>query len=357
LLLIYILPLHNEAQANDQALQDAKQYSDHGLRFIDLWQTRDQQGQALVDQGKYGQAANTFESPLHKADALYQSGDYDQAAEQYSATESATAHYNRGNSLAHAGKLQKALAAYDAALSLDPTLQQAKDNRQLIESMLQQAQDQNGQGENSNKQQENPNQDQTQNSGQQDSQSKGDSQQGDQQGVQQGEQSSSNNSDNGRSSPQQDDPSQPSSSNASNPSDSNEQSSANDNAPQTTDDIKAQNDQMNASQEGNNQNSDQDSKTKDDDTTDTNAEQLTEAQQKALAALNQQQSDAQQNDNASENGAAGQFTEQTLSDEEQRSFEQWMRRVPDDPSGLLRRKFEQQSRQRERRPTPEDPLW
>lgn len=47
-----------------------------------------------------------------------------------------------------------------------------------------------------------------------------------------------------------------------------------------------------------------------------------------------------------------------LSDEEKQSYEQWMRRVPDDPSGLLRRKFEQQARERARiRREEGEPLW
>ena len=39
----------------------------------------------------------------------------------------------------------------------------------------------------------------------------------------------------------------------------------------------------------------------------------------------------------------------------QQELEQWLRRVPDDPGGLLREKFRYQSRQREleqRRPVP-----
>mgnify|MGYP003334114815 CR=1 FL=1 len=34
--------------------------------------------------------------------------------------------------------------------------------------------------------------------------------------------------------------------------------------------------------------------------------------------------------------------------EEQQALEQWLRRVPDDPGGLLRRKFQQQYEQRTR---------
>ncbi|WP_111641898.1 VWA domain-containing protein [Marinimicrobium alkaliphilum] len=40
--------------------------------------------------------------------------------------------------------------------------------------------------------------------------------------------------------------------------------------------------------------------------------------------------------------------EEGLSDEERQSLEQWLRRVPDDPGGLLRRKFEHQHQQQQR---------
>ena len=35
-------------------------------------------------------------------------------------------------------------------------------------------------------------------------------------------------------------------------------------------------------------------------------------------------------------------------DEEQQATEQWLRRIPDDPSGLLRRKFKYQYQQQNR---------
>ncbi len=58
----------------------------------------------------------------------------------------------------------------------------------------------------------------------------------------------------------------------------------------------------------------------------------------------------QQNETQSEEQGENSITSalQELNDEEKQSYEQWMRRVPDDPSGLLRRKFEQQSYERRR---------
>jgi Ca-activated chloride channel family protein len=47
-------------------------------------------------------------------------------------------HYNRGNSLAQAGEFEAALAAYDAALDLQPEMEDAIFNRDLVEQMKQQ---------------------------------------------------------------------------------------------------------------------------------------------------------------------------------------------------------------------------
>ena len=44
-------------------------------------------------------------------------------------------------------------------------------------------------------------------------------------------------------------------------------------------------------------------------------------------------------------------------DEEQQASEQWLRRIPDDPSGLLRRKFKYQYQQRGNQSSSEDKYW
>ena len=44
-------------------------------------------------------------------------------------------------------------------------------------------------------------------------------------------------------------------------------------------------------------------------------------------------------------------------DEEQQATEQWLRRIPDDPSGLLRRKFQYQYQQQKRRASTNEKYW
>ncbi|MCH1487737.1 MAG: hypothetical protein L7S59_02060, partial [Pseudomonadales bacterium] len=63
----------------------------------------------------------------------------------------------------------------------------------------------------------------------------------------------------------------------------------------------------------------------------------------------QEPQDAQQDNNQSEQELADAQAEQTRNDEKQDALEQWLRRVPDNPGGLLRRKFSHETKQRLRR--------
>lgn len=60
----------------------------------------------------------------------------------------------------------------------------------------------------------------------------------------------------------------------------------------------------------------------------------------------QQQSEAQKNDDEDKNDSDNQEQPGQLSKEQQQANEQWLRRIPDDPGGLLKRKFKYQSEQR-----------
>ncbi len=44
-------------------------------------------------------------------------------------------------------------------------------------------------------------------------------------------------------------------------------------------------------------------------------------------------------------------------DEEQQAAEQWLRRIPDDPSGLLRRKFKYQYQQQKQKSSTNEKYW
>jgi Ca-activated chloride channel family protein len=118
----------------------------------DLWQRPDQQAWQQLRAGEPGLAAPLFEHPDWRATALYRAGEYDHAAALWGETSAqadtsdaeaaataisaiANSHYNRGNALAHTGDYEGAISAYDAALALAPTDEDAAFNRDLMRKL------------------------------------------------------------------------------------------------------------------------------------------------------------------------------------------------------------------------------
>lgn len=85
-------------------------------RAADLWLRPDQREHAQIEQGVQA----------------YRRGQFDAAAAHFSGADSADAHYDRGNALAKAGKLQEAVSAYDAALKRAPHMSDAQANRNAV---------------------------------------------------------------------------------------------------------------------------------------------------------------------------------------------------------------------------------
>src|SRR5690606_15966894 len=63
----------------------------------------------------------------------YRREDYAAASKAWEKLPGADAAYNRGNALAHAGRYEDAIAAYDEALRLQPGMEDAVANRKLVE--------------------------------------------------------------------------------------------------------------------------------------------------------------------------------------------------------------------------------
>ncbi|WP_449434071.1 tetratricopeptide repeat protein [Pseudomonas putida] len=108
------------------------------FEFNDLWLRPDQQGQRLLQQNRPADAALHFQNPQWRGMALYQAGDFAGAAQAFAQSNSAAAHYNRGNALARSGELEAALDAYEQALEHQPDLQPALENQALVQQLLQQ---------------------------------------------------------------------------------------------------------------------------------------------------------------------------------------------------------------------------
>jgi Ca-activated chloride channel family protein len=115
--------------------------------LVDLWQRPDQQGMAALERDLPAEAAQLFEDPEWSAAASYRAGDYAASAAALAGIDSPAANYNRGNALALAGQLAEAVAAYDRTLEFDPGHEDAKFNRDLVAALLEQQQQQEQQQE------------------------------------------------------------------------------------------------------------------------------------------------------------------------------------------------------------------
>lgn len=103
----------------------------YALEWSDLWFTPDQQGQRLMDQGKYQQAATKFTTPERIGAALFMAGEFENAASVFGRSASADAHYNRGNANIMLGNYDAAIDAYQSALTKRPNWQEAIQNLEI----------------------------------------------------------------------------------------------------------------------------------------------------------------------------------------------------------------------------------
>ena len=104
--------------------------------WSNLWRTPDQQGEALLEAGHPARAAARFADPRLKAYADLEADRYAQAAKLLARFKDVTSEYNRGNALTRGGHLRAALAAYDAALRQEPGDRDIRHNRNLVARML-----------------------------------------------------------------------------------------------------------------------------------------------------------------------------------------------------------------------------
>jgi Ca-activated chloride channel family protein len=112
------------------------------VSWDDLWARPDQQASRALQRGDASHAASVARDPLWKGGALYRDGEYEDAADAFDQSEALTAHYNRGNALARAGRLDEALSAYDTVLEADPNHEDARHNRALVARLKEQVRQQ-----------------------------------------------------------------------------------------------------------------------------------------------------------------------------------------------------------------------
>ncbi len=259
------------------------------FEWIDLWQRRDQQGAAALEQGDAAQAAELFQSPGWQGIARYKAEDYAGAAEAFSRTPGADGFFNQGNALARQGKLEEAIRAYEEALKKNPDSEDARFNRDLVKKVLEQQQQK--QGDN----QKQPD-DQKQDNKQSDKNQQGKQGEQEKQGQEQEKsQSGENNSSTGE---------------------------KNQSVADGSEEEEAQEEQRAAERE---------------------------AQKKQAEQLHKKSAKEDEKSEGEGDETAAAKPDSEVDNEHQetdQAMSQWLTRIPDDPGGLLRRKFHRQYRRR-----------
>jgi Ca-activated chloride channel family protein len=110
------------------------------LSWADLWARPDQQAAQKFASGQADEAAQQFERPDWRAAAAYHAGEYQAALRGLEQESGVEADYNRGNTLAKLGRLQDALGAYQRALDAAPGHADARHNYELVKRLLDQQQ-------------------------------------------------------------------------------------------------------------------------------------------------------------------------------------------------------------------------
>ena len=323
----------------------------------DLWQTRDQQARTAFDAGDFSDAAALATAPETRGAALYRNSDFTSAAAQFGADD-----YNRGNALAKSGAFEEALAAYDARLSTVPDDADAQFNRDIVSKLLEQEgqkqeqQDQTQPSDGQDKaEQDQSGQDASQDSsGQQHDSGEPQDQAGEPQSGQQ--QSDPQNGQSGETSQDQAGEGQPSDGQSQegaqqdNPQDQTQDAgqplqgaeAPQDQAGQSQDAAESGNDPQARTEEQQGDTSQQHAKDQASEQTEQNADagESSEEQGNAFTNLMDQMlglEGAQPSEPAEADGQAGAQATASLN----QAAEQQLRRVPDDPSGLLRARIRQ----------------
>ena len=128
------------------------------LDWRGLWQRPDQQAATALEEGDAARAQSLFQNPAWKAAAAYKAGDYEDAAKKFrekKGLNETASYYNEGNSLARSGELEAAIEAYEHALQLEPTFEDAIFNKELLENLLQQQNEDQKQDQDQNQDQNN----------------------------------------------------------------------------------------------------------------------------------------------------------------------------------------------------------
>lgn len=127
----------------------------YAWQWTDLWLTPNQQASQKLKKGEPKQAAELFQNPQWRGISYYRAGDYEKALSHFKQDDSAYGYYNQGNALAYLGRYEEAIAAYDQSLAKNPNFEDAQHNRSLVQQLLDQKESNPTQTENNSQTSEN----------------------------------------------------------------------------------------------------------------------------------------------------------------------------------------------------------
>lgn len=257
--------------------------------------TPDQQGQRAFEKEQFNDAKTHFEDNRWRAAAAYRDGDFEAAASALEEPQSADAWYNKGNALARLGQFEDAIAAYQQAIEHNedttadsPPAEQLHEDAAHNKSLLEKLLEQQNQQQN---------------------QGEGEDKEGENDENQNGEAQGDSEK----------------------PSDTTQQGG----------DSTAESDEMNPEQE-----QPEEEATKSAEEEKENAKEEQSAEEEAQEAQDDDQEGGKPNEQMAD------LEPKSEADlEQEQATEQWLRQIPDDPGGLLRRKFEYEYRKRDARST------
>lgn len=117
-------------------ISDHRTSPDWRERFSALWLNADQRALRALSEGHLKRAQQLAHNPILRGAAAYRAGDYPAAAKAFAAGSGTDAAYDRGNALARQGHFEAAIEAYSQALKLDPHNADAATNRKAIKDWL-----------------------------------------------------------------------------------------------------------------------------------------------------------------------------------------------------------------------------
>lgn len=302
----------------------------------DLWRRPEQQAAKALEAGDYAKASALATDAYRRGSAEYRAGHYRRALDDFQRASGADADYNRGNTLARLGRYQEAIAAYDKALEENPGNEDARVNKAAVAALLRR------QPQASNPQQGNARKDQSQNH----------------------DQGGGQNSPQGKA---QDQASQQARAGQSGAASGQGRQAADANKPNGGAQAGAASGGQGEKNQSRTAASGKDGRGQAPGASDSaqqkpSGTQFAEAAQKLAAQQARAQASAsssapatagaqaagpaQAGANAKRRRDAAADSAQALDSEERLAAQQWLRRIPDDPGGLLRRKFLYQYRQR-----------